>query len=171
MRLVKYLDREFWRAIADFVLSDDQRSSPRATDRGCGPKALFLAAAAALLPAAANSRPAVGSFSSRRVEISVSVGPRYQVLAADTVGARQGVHSGRLCLATNSSAPAMPVTMVRRPATRPDPRKLHSGENRQLAAGTVAGIGRCGPTDDKAVWRAVYPADRETGQLWLVYPE
>lgn len=168
MRPIKDPGRKCRRAIT--ALFDDRRWSPGPNHSG-GPRALFLAGAAAMLPAAANSSPAAGSVSSGRVEISVSVGPRYQVLADDRVGVRRGVHSGRPCLATNSSAPVMPVTLVRRPASRPDPRKPNSGENMQLEARTVAGIGRCGPMDDKAVWRAVNPADRTAGQLWLVYPE
>jgi len=167
---MKDLGRKCWCAIADFALSDDRRSSPKAADRR-GPRTRFLAAAAALLPAAAHASPAAESVSSGRLEISVSVGSRYKVVAADTVGARLGVHSGRLCLATNSSAPVMPVRLVRWPASRPDPRKPGSGENAQLAHGTAAGIGRCGPMDDKAVWHAVKPADRTAAQLWLVYPE
>lgn len=160
-------------ATSAFTLVGDRRSLPRPPQRG-GRRALFLAVATVLLPAAANPGPAVGSASSGSVEISVSVAPRYKVLAVnapDATGVRPGPHSDLLCWATNSSAPTIPVKLVRSTTRRPNLREAESGEDMQLVDGTTTGLSRCGLMDDRSAPRAPNPKDRLAGQLLLVRPE
>lgn len=162
--------RNATRALA---LVGDRRSSLRPAN--CGERrALFLAVATVLLPAAANPGPAVGSAFSGSVEISVSVAPRYKVLAVsapDAARVRPRTHSDRLCLATNSSAPTMPVMLVRPTTRRQHLRKAGSGEDMQLAEGAETEIWRCGLMKDQSTSRVVNPMGWSASQLLLVRPE
>lgn len=156
-----------------FALFGDRRSAPRPARRG-GRRALILAVATALLPAAATSSSAAGSASSSRVEISVSVAPRYKVMAVQPPGAarvRRELHSDWPCVETNLSAPTMPVTLVRSSTRGPDLRKAGPGDDMQLADGTATGIWRCGLMQANSASRTPNPTDRSASQLLLVRPE
>lgn len=173
VRPIKHTGRKCRHAGRAFALFGARRLSRRPTHRG-GRRAIFLAVATILLPAAANSSPAVGSSSSGSVEISVSVAPGYKVLAieaSDGASVQPDVHSARLCLATNSSSPTMPVMLVRPSARRPELREPASDVNMQPADGTALGIRPCGLTDDSSASRAFDPADLRTNQMLLVHPE
>ena len=174
MRPVDDPGRRCPRTLSAVALFDDRRTPPRPPGRGGLRALLLLTVAAALPPAPAYAGPAVGSAASGRVEISVSVGPRYQVLAAEALDAasvRRGIYSNLLCLATNSSAPTLPVLLVRPLVLRPELPGAGAREDLQLIDGTAAGIGRCAATNGKSVSRAANADYRTAGQLLLVRPE
>lgn len=135
---------------------------------------LILALSSACLPATAHSRPAVGSASSGRVEIRVLVGSRYNVQAVnspDAAGVHPDRHLVRLCLATNSSAPTLPVIVVRQSIARPGLRKVEPGEDQQRADKPATNIGRCALMDETLAASAANSADSPFSQLVLVRPQ
>jgi hypothetical protein len=132
-----------------------------------GPRALLLTAAVALLPVPADASPTVGSVWSGQVEISVSVAARYKLRALempDVAHVRPGVRPRRLCLATNSSAPMLPVFLVQ---DLPE-----TGANEDMLPGDgAAEIGRCVVTEGEPVSHAANAVYRTDGQLMLIRPE
>lgn len=135
---------------------------------------VLLAVAAAMIPAIAHSSPAARSVSSGSVQISVSVAPRYKVLAVEAPDAardRPERYFDRLCLATNSSVPPMPVMLVRPSTHRLDVGEAGLDEDGQLADGTSTGVWRCSLMNDRSASEAPNPADRAPGRWLLVRSE
>ena len=168
--------RKYGIAAGAFGPAGKRRLTPVRLARGEG-KAVLLAAATLLLPAAANAGPAVGSVSSGSVEISVSVAPRYKVAPEAAVVAhfRPAVHSGRYCLATNLPAPTMPVVLVwsssRRPGSPEAEAVLVPGQYTEIEPEAAAGVRPCGLVEDDSTSHAPGQAGRPAGRLLLVRPE
>ena len=139
-------------------------------DPGSG---LLLALAAAVLPAAAQAGPADGATSSGQVEISVSVGSRYRLLAVEVPETAAGIRlaSGQFCLSSNQAPPAMPVMLVRTSSSLPAATMADPRSGMPVAAAEMrAAILPCGsPVVDLAV-PVMAPASR-AGDLFLVRPE
>lgn len=129
--------------------------------------AALLGAAAAMMPTIAHSSQAAGSASSGSVQISVSVATKYKVRTADLttlIRGRRNGHSGRFCLATNSSTPAMPIRLV-----PPSAHRLTANDTGLLAeenegAGMPPEAWRCSLMDESF-------AEPVAGRWWLVRPE
>ena len=173
VRPIKDAGRECRDATRAFTLVGDRRSSPRPPQHG-GRRVIFLAVAAALLPAAANPDSAVSSVSSGSVEISVSVAPRYKILAVnarDATSAQPVTYSDLLCLATNSSTPTMPVKLVRPATHRPKLREAEFGEDMQPVDGSTTGTWRCGLMEGRSASHNPNPKVELADQLLLVRPE
>lgn len=135
---------------------------------------VLLAVAAVMTPAIAHSNPPARSGSSGSVQISVSVALRYKVLAVDAPDAARGRperHFDRLCLATNSSVPPMPVMLVQPSSDRLNFGEVGVGVDGQPADWTPTGVWRCWLMDDGVASGAPHPADRPDGRWLMVRPE
>lgn len=153
------------------ALPGDRRSSPALARRGN--RTAVLLAISILMPAnAANAGPGTGPTSSGTVEISISVAPRYKLLAeeASGAGAIQEGQSGRVCLTTNSSALSLPVMLVRPFRRRPEPSKAEPGHD-WPADGSATEIRSCGPGQDHSAPLDLDPMERSASQLVLVRPD
>lgn len=126
------------------------------------------------LPWSANAGAEMASVSSGSVKVSVSVAPRYKLLAAkplDMARVGQDGHSERLCLATNSLRPIMPLTLVRRFTRGPNESEPHAAQEIQIRAAPHVTGWTCMPLRDDSALLAFNPADRPGSQLLLVRPE
>lgn len=135
---------------------------------------MLLAVAAAMVPAIAQASKTARSVSSGSVQISVSVAPRYKVLAVDApslAGVRPERHSDRLCLVTNSSMPTMPVKLVRPSAQWLDVGQAGLGAHEQIAVQKPRGAWLCSLIDDRSTSGSPNLEDRAGGRWLLVRPE
>lgn len=154
-----------------FPLLGNRRSSLRRA-RHCR-RPVMLLAVTICLPAGANSRPAIGTASSGKVEISLSVAPRYKVLAlkGPVAGSvRTSAQAGQLCLAANLSGPVMPVALLWSSGRGPETGVAASLQDARLGHEKAIGIWAC---TGESHWAspAPDPAARPNRRMLLVRPE
>ena len=126
----------------------------------------MLLAASALLPAAGRAAPRPGFDSSTSIDISVSVAPRYQLLAVripNSASDRDGRQTGTFCMASNARAMSMPVMLVW-PAV---PLTIIAGPGANTAQ---TAIEWCESTNAKTASLSPRPSNRPTALL-LIRPE
>lgn len=148
-----------------FAVAGDRRPSHCLADGGAW-KSLYLIVATALLPAAVNATPGT-------VEISVTVAPRYKVLAlelAESASVRLDTRLDRLCLVTNSLVPTMAV-VVPRTTRQPNRSKSRSREEEQFTEGTATQIRPCGLMKIQPRSHAIKSLDQPANQPLLIRPE
>ena len=72
-----------------------------------------LALALASAPAMGGTSDEIGASSTRAINITVSVAPKYKLMMANSGGTDlPALESGRLCVKSNTVAAALPVTLV-----------------------------------------------------------
>lgn len=129
----------------------------------------LLLTAAILMPAnAANADPGIGPTAVGLVEISISVAPQYRLLAREAPGASdiRKDHANRPCLATNSSAPLLPVMLV-----RPSTHRSNSSNAGPPGNGSATEIRSCGKQHDQSAPLALNPTEHPESPLVLVRPD